>query len=316
MKRRIGANTSRTYWAFHDMIYFICGKRKQITMIAIVMLSVLAYTYTYAFDISPSMVSDIDDPRSILMIVAHPDDETLWGGDFLVQNGARTHVVVATGDSGKHTQRRTKEFKAVGLMLGFKAEILPGVDKFEHINLKKSVRERIRHLICSSDFEWNQIITHGPEGEYGHPLHHVVYGFVIDSFRYCCLDSNKLFVFNPRPPSPTIRTPSLDGWSKKKVEALHLYESQKRVVFKSFLGWNESIVQVENYDYAKASKVCKEKNIHKSNGENYCRLHKYLSETDSKAKLKIANKFRLLFSSPEGAKIPTSLLGKGDSCKQ
>jgi len=286
-------------------------------MIAIVILSVLAYTYTYAFVISPSMLSDIDDPRSILMIVAHPDDETLWGGDFLVENGARAHVVVATGDSGKHTKKRTEEFKAVGLMLGFKAEILPGVDKYERINLKKSVRERIRHLICSSDFEWNQIITHGPEGEYGHPLHQVVYGFVIDSFRYCCLNSNKLYVFNPRLPSPTIRTPSLDGWSKKKVEALHLYESQKNVIFNSFLGWNESIVQIENYDYEKASKVCKEKNHHGGrNGENYCRLHTYLSETDSKAKLEIANKFRLLFSSPEGTKIPTSLLGKGDSCKQ
>ena len=40
-----------------------------------------------------------EDERNILVVVAHPDDEALWAGEFLYDNGPKTHLVVTNGKS-------------------------------------------------------------------------------------------------------------------------------------------------------------------------------------------------------------------------
>ena len=52
------------------------------------------------------------------MIVAHPDDEALWAGEFLVENGPETHVVVTSGKSRKRERSiRQEEFETVAKIL-------------------------------------------------------------------------------------------------------------------------------------------------------------------------------------------------------
>ncbi len=45
---------------------------------------------------SLNVIKPPDAPRSVLMVVAHPDDEVLWGGEYLLKEGQKVHVVVTS----------------------------------------------------------------------------------------------------------------------------------------------------------------------------------------------------------------------------
>lgn len=188
---------------------------------------------------------DTEQP-STLMIVAHPDDEALWGGDFLIEKGPKAHVVV-TCTQNSETATRHREFQAVQKHVGFRGEFLEGKDQPSSKPLEDHIRDRIERLIC--DNSWKRIVTHGPEGEYGHPQHQVVHDAVFAAMRQCHQSYDKLFVFEPHP----IENNSL---SAAKVELGKLYKSQKKVIFETFADWKERIVPFAKYNYRKASDTC------------------------------------------------------------
>jgi hypothetical protein len=55
---------------------------------------------------------------SYLMIVAHPDDEALWAGEFLAAHGSETHVVVTSGKSKNQVIRRQEFEEVANVMVG------------------------------------------------------------------------------------------------------------------------------------------------------------------------------------------------------
>jgi LmbE family N-acetylglucosaminyl deacetylase len=101
-----------------------------------------------------------------LMIVAHPDDESLWGGaQLIMSNGWK--VVCCT--NGNNPVRRA-EFEAV--MEQTKSD-------FEMWNYGDSQFVPLNEVPLKADLErvffsqqWSKIVTHNAVGEYGH-LHHV-----------------------------------------------------------------------------------------------------------------------------------------------
>ena len=82
------------------------------------------------------------EPES-LMIVAHPDDETIWGGSHLI----KTH--------------------SKGIILSFPDKTNGKRDNWK--SCKKDIQREIKKEINSKD--WDKIVTHNPDGEYGH-IHH------------------------------------------------------------------------------------------------------------------------------------------------
>ena len=109
-----------------------------------------------------------DEPES-LMIVAHPDDETIWGGSHLI-NGNYTVLCITNGNNKK----RKKEFMKVmekthskGIILSFSDKTKGKRDNWK--SCKKDIQSEIKKEIDSKD--WDQIVTHNPNGEYGH-IHH------------------------------------------------------------------------------------------------------------------------------------------------
>lgn len=122
-------------------------------------------------------LSKIDlDGYNKLMIVAHPDDEMLWGGAALIQDDYLVICITCGSD-----KERVKEFKNVMnetndkyLMLGYPDKVMGKRSEWE------SEREAIaKDILTILEFkDWDMIVTHNKDGEYGHIHHKMTHSIV------------------------------------------------------------------------------------------------------------------------------------------
>lgn len=184
-----------------------------------------------------------------LMVVAHPDDETLWGGAHLSEGG---YLVLCITDGYNKTRKEEfnnavkclnetnipvildfpdKTFNKRDNWYGIKGKIGNAVDKF--INMK----------------DWDLIVTHNKEGEYGHIHHKMTSSIVRKEYKNIGSKAN-LYLFGtyhskknlPKYESKMI--PMNEVEYSKKVEALKCFKSQESVVDSLFHmvkyeNWNE-----------------------------------------------------------------------------
>ena len=113
------------------------------------------------------------DKCSRLMIVAHPDDETFWGADHL--DRYNDYFVVCLTNA--HNSIRNEEFQEALRTTGSRGIILsyPDISKHQKVVWDEKTRARIRKDIWTvvTWKKWKSIVTHNPEGEYGH-IHHIL----------------------------------------------------------------------------------------------------------------------------------------------
>jgi hypothetical protein len=118
-----------------------------------------------------------------LLIVAHPDDEVLWGGlNLLLQTG--WFVVCASHLSDPVRSReffKTMSFCNVTrfVMYDVKEEYTDDEDEsdsqFYGTPFEKGISELTKH-------PWKLVLTHNPEGEYGHEHHRTMHRLVMKHF--------------------------------------------------------------------------------------------------------------------------------------
>ena len=104
-----------------------------------------------------------------LMIVAHPDDELLWGGSHLIEDDYLV-VCITCGTQKKRTTefiRIMNETQDKYLMLGYPETTNGERDNWD--TSRQSLTDDLKKIINFKD--WEIIVTHNPEGEYGH-IHH------------------------------------------------------------------------------------------------------------------------------------------------
>ena len=106
-----------------------------------------------------------------IMIVAHPDDESLWGGAHLAQH---RYFVVCLTNAKTYNHRRYWEFKNAMKITNTPNIILnyPDYENGHRIDwapYEKEIEQDIRSLLSYRD--WKEIVTHNPDGEYGHQHH-------------------------------------------------------------------------------------------------------------------------------------------------
>lgn len=112
-----------------------------------------------------------------LLIVAHPDDEVLWGGlNLLLQSG--WFVICATN---KSDEKRVKEFNKTMSLAGVTKWIMFDTKDIEtnDEDFDSSVFEK--YLKKLSNLSWKLVLTHNKEGEYGH-LHHQKVNFLVKKY--------------------------------------------------------------------------------------------------------------------------------------
>ena len=104
-----------------------------------------------------------------IMIVAHPDDETLWGGADLMKESY--FVVCLTNNY--HT-KRSKEFLQImnftnnsGILLDYPDYQDGIIDNWS--NVEEGILKDLTTILNYNN--WEKIVTYGPDGTYGH-IHH------------------------------------------------------------------------------------------------------------------------------------------------
>ena len=142
-----------------------------------------------------------------LMIVAHPDDEIIFGGTELIKYGSEYKVLCLTNKSNKI---RSKEFEKVMKELNINSwEILDYED-----TLMPTQNFDLKDIINCKD--WKKIVTHNPIGEYGHPQHKLAFDAVKN-------ETHNFYIFNKS--SKKINQNHLDT----KNQLLTLYKSEQEM---------------------------------------------------------------------------------------
>ena len=154
-----------------------------------------------------------------LMIVAHPDDEVLWGGSLL-EDGSFWDVVCITNLA--NTKRRSNFFKVADLY-GFNGKMFEFTDD---IKVSEYENNQLNDVIAQfgNDKKYNKIVTHSPHGEYGHPMHIKISRLVTNNVN----EKNKLHYFHSS-------VATYKPLSAKRIQAYDVYFNN----FSNILKWKK-----------------------------------------------------------------------------
>lgn len=162
--------------------------------------------------------------KVVAVIVAHPDDETLWaGGTILSQPSWRCFIVTLC--RGSDTDRAPKFFRAIRA-LGAEGAMGDLDDSPEQIPLAENqLQEAVLQLLPESHFDL--ILSHSPAGEYTRHRRHEEIGRAVirlwhegkfsadELWTFAYEDGGKQYFPQPLKAAPIYRVLPEDIWQKK-----------------------------------------------------------------------------------------------------
>ncbi|NTU89005.1 MAG: hypothetical protein HGA54_03730 [Actinobacteria bacterium] len=171
-----------------------------------------------------------------VMIVAHPDDETLWGGAHLYGGG---WLVIClsnlTTDGGVHAP----EFANIVSYFGCKGIILDYSDNDAWIDAPTIayITQDVSTVLGYQGIQWELVATHNPNGDYGHSHHRSASDITTRVYDSIFPGEDKLWYFGRYLYSPDAiaQLPPLtqvdsDGLAAKTYALFNIYTSQNFVV--------------------------------------------------------------------------------------
>lgn len=109
---------------------------------------------------------NIDSIKRVLFI-AHPDDEILSMGNFIINQPENLLVICFTNGGNKV---RLKEFTLAMESLNIQYKIWNFKDAIDYKWNEKKVLEKVNKILELKE-DWEMVITHNKEGDYGHFQH-------------------------------------------------------------------------------------------------------------------------------------------------
>lgn len=196
-----------------------------IILSTILILLLISFNYLYKEDITIDKdYSKLNlNNYNNLMIISHPGDELLWGASHLIEDN---YLVVCITCGSEKT--KTKEFyESISstndkyIILGY--EEIKDNQRSNWSDITPSLTNDLKKIISLK--KWHTIITHNPNGEYGHAQHKITSNIVTS------ITNNNLYYFGNYYNKKTIgnHTKHLVPISKtnlnKKQELIGIYNS-------------------------------------------------------------------------------------------
>jgi LmbE family N-acetylglucosaminyl deacetylase len=130
--------------------------------------------------------------KNNLVIVAHPDDETIWMGGTILHNKDQDWTIISL--CRKNDADRMPKFMKVCERLNAKG-IISDLDDEKLTPLStEEVVEKIKEALPQTEYDC--IYTHGENGEYGHIRHKEVHRAVTELIAKGELKCKKAFYFD------------------------------------------------------------------------------------------------------------------------
>lgn len=184
-----------------------------------------------------------------IMISTHPDDEMYWGGAHLLEDDYLV-VCITCGMDDNRQEEFEKMMSITGdayIMLSYPKSVdLSLVREFNWYAASYVTQDLINILSLK---DWDMIVTHNPEGEYGHKYHILTSQIVTSLVK----DKEKLYYFEKyytadNASSYTGPVLSEEMYKKKYNLAYDVYVSQ-RAAFRAFSHMfnNENFVKYSDW---------------------------------------------------------------------
>ena len=128
-----------------------------------------------------------------LVIVAHPDDELIWMGGFILKNREWDFDIITL--CRKSDPDRAHRFTKVCEAMNVKYCNMGDLEDDNLIDVrKKDIIQNIKSLLKNKNYDY--IFTHGYNGEYGHKRHRELFKAVNAMIKIGELKCRKVFYFS------------------------------------------------------------------------------------------------------------------------
>ena len=136
----------------------------------------------------------LQDNKKALVVIAHPDDETIWMGKTITQNKKIAWTIFSLCRASD--QDRAPKFKRVCEYYGARS-IIADFDDDNKLNLEDAKKEAKKIILEKIDFnEFDYIFTHGANGEYGHERHIAIHLAISKLIKTKKIKQKTIFYFN------------------------------------------------------------------------------------------------------------------------